>query len=198
MSEASYARALAALVCGVLLAACDDAPDAQAAATPKSPQAASKLAGLPAEMVAAVSAGRSATMISVHFALSAAPTIDKPLPVEIAVVPHVPFSSVRVSFEARDGVKLGEAETIGPLTDPKPEKAINHRIVLLPLREGVYMVTATVDTEGSEGSITRVFSIPVIVSPPVGVVEKPAGEAPATPAAPIPAGESASAPPPAA
>lgn len=165
-------RVLPALLCGALLTACDDAPEEQAS-KPAIPRAGSKVAGLPPDMVAAVSAGRSATMIGLHFAIGDLPVIDKPLPVEIAVVPHIPFSSVHVYFEARDGVALSTGKELGPLTDVLPEKPITHKLVLLPLHEGVYTITATVDTEGTEGSITRVFSIPVIIGPPVTAVETP-------------------------
>jgi hypothetical protein len=188
------ARALIACVCAVLLAACGDGAQQQPTAAPKTPQAASKAAGLPPEMVAAVSAGKAATRISVHFALRGVPTIDQPLPVDIAIVPHVPFESVRVSFEARDGIKLTDAADVGPLTDVASEKPIKHRVSLLPLQEGMYMFTATVHTEGTEGSFTRVFSIPVVV-PSGSAAAAPA--APAAPAPPIPAGESASGTPPA-
>jgi hypothetical protein len=50
--------------------------------------------------------------------------------------------------------------------------------VLLPKREGMFMVTSTVETDSAEGNITRIFSIPVIVA------AAPA-DAPAAPAAPV-------------
>ncbi len=179
------ARVWPALLCACLLAACDDAPEEQAASTSTVPKAGSTLAGLPPQMVAAVSAGKSAKMVGVHFALGGLPIINKPLPVDIAIVPHVPFTSIRVYFEARDGVALGVDESMGPLTDALPEKPILHKIMVQPLREGVYTITASVDTEGTEGSITRVFSIPIIVGPAVGPGVA-AGETPTatTPTAP--------------
>jgi hypothetical protein len=36
--------------------------------------------------------------------------------------------------------------------------------VLLPTKEGVFMVTSVVETDGADGNITRIFSIPVIVA----------------------------------
>jgi hypothetical protein len=35
----------------------------------------------------------------------------------------------------------------------------------MPARDGVYMITVNVDTEGKEGIVSRIFSIPVIVAP---------------------------------
>jgi hypothetical protein len=184
-STSNRARVLAALICGVLLAACDDAPEQQSAsAGTATPRPASKIGGLTPDMVAAVSSGKSATMISVHFVLRSPPTIGKSLPVDIAIVPHVDFKVVRVLFEARDGVKLRGGGSLGPLNDAPAEKPISHHLELMPETEGVYMVTASVDTEGDEGSITRIFSIPVIVGPPAAAAETPTIPA-ATPAEPV-------------
>src|SRR5262245_31790458 len=142
--------AVLALVCAALLAACDDAPE-QSTTAPSTPQAASKVAGLPPEMVAAVSAGKSASVISVHFALRGLPSVAKPLPVDIAIVPHVPFESVRVVFEARDGLTLSEAgKSVGPVLNPSPEKSITHHVDVQPMRDGVFVISATVETEGAE------------------------------------------------
>ena len=44
------------------------------------------------------------------------------------------------------------------------EKPLTHQLVLLPAKEGMFMVTATVETEGEEGNVSRIFSIPVIVA----------------------------------
>jgi hypothetical protein len=50
------------------------------------------------------------------------------------------------------------------------------------------MVTAVVETEGEDGTVTRVFSIPVIVSPPAAApsagpaISTPPAEAAAPPA----------------
>jgi hypothetical protein len=174
------ARAWAALACGALLAACDDTPEQQStSARTTTPRQASTVAGLPNDMVAAVSSGKSATMISVHFAMRSPPIRGKLLPIDIAIVPHVDYKAVRVLFESRDGVKLRDGASLGPVNDAPAEKAIQHHIELMPESEGVFMVSASVDTEGAEGSITRVFSIPVIVTPPI-----PAQSAPAPAVAP--------------
>src|SRR5687767_6895360 len=99
-------RALSAIVACVLVGACDNAPPA--AETPAAGAAArieSKSASVPPEMVSAVSASKSSLLLSVHFSLGAQPTVGKPLPVEIAVVPHRPFASLRVHFDTADGLK---------------------------------------------------------------------------------------------
>lgn len=155
-----------AALAGASLAACDDAPapstpgnaPASSAAKPKGPEQV-----LPPQMVAAVSAGKTASMLGVHFALQTAPTVGKPLPVDIAIVPHRPFTSVRATFDGPDALRLSEGGRFEPQTDVKAETVLSHKLVLQPGQEGVFLVTAAVETEGEDGTVTRIYSIPVIV-----------------------------------
>jgi hypothetical protein len=174
----SSSRLIWAIACaaGILLAACDDAPSGGASATaqgaPKIPKPAGSI--LPPEMVAAVSSARNNGVVSVHFVLNGTPTVNKALPVDIAIVPHESVTSLIAHFEAHDGLALATGNVMERSSDPTPETVIKHQLVLMPSREGVFMVTAIVETESSEGSISRIFSIPVIVAPQ--------GQAPTDPA----------------
>jgi hypothetical protein len=85
--------------------------------------------------------------------------------VKIAIVPHEPFATVRVHFESHDGLTMPEGEDFGPVNDVQPEKPLSHQLTLLPAKEGMFMVTAAVDTLGDEGNVIRIFSIPVVVGP---------------------------------
>ena len=164
-------RTVAALIVlfsgGVCLMACDDsAPEADAReATPTKP-AGPKLASPGANMVAAVPAGKSAKFIGVHFALGNAPTVNQALPVEIAIIPHESFTSLGASFVTPDGLTLMSGDVLPPINDAGAEQPIKHQLALMPSIAGVFVITATVETEGAEGSVSRVFSIPVIVAPP--------------------------------
>jgi hypothetical protein len=169
--------AFAALVCACMFSACDDPPEQQAGTPAASTKAPPKtVASIPMDMVAAVSAGKSSDVIGLHFALRATPTVNTALPVEVAIVPHRDFSSLIVHFDSQEGLATTTGNTFGPQTDVKSEVALTHQLVLLPTKEGMFMVTAGVDTEGADGNTVRIFSIPVIVS-----------GASATPAAPAPA-----------
>ena len=182
---------LAAFSLGAMLVACEDsAPDPQAPA-PAATAAAPKTNELPANMVAAVSAGKTATAIGVHFSLGASPAVDTALPVEIALVPHENFTSVGARFQSQDGLTLMSGDALAPTKSAVAEKIIKHQLRLMPSRTGVYIVTASVETEGAEGTVTRVFSIPVIVEPPQAAKPEtppgsPAGEP--APAEETPAG----------
>lgn len=181
---------LATLAGFSLLSACgESAPDENAAkpaaaSKPKTP----KTAGLDPAMVAAVSSGKSATVISLHFALTRAPAVNQGLPVDIALVPHTDFTSVAVRFFGQDGITLVSGDNLGPVTEVDPEKPIKHQLVLMPTKEGVYMINATVETIGGDGTVSRIYSIPIVVSPPPAAPAAPAAAppapAPGSPAAP--------------
>jgi hypothetical protein len=183
-SYGASALAVLALVC--LLAGCDDAPPEQtgtAAAAPAPGKAPTgpTLANLPPDMVAAVSAGKTATSIGVHFALRGSPTVGVPLSVDISLVPHRKFEIVRALFQSNDGLELTAGDTLEPKENVAAESVIKHHLVLLPAQEGLFMVTAVVDSESDEGNVVRVFSIPVIVGP-AAAAAAPAQPAPAQPA----------------
>jgi uncharacterized lipoprotein NlpE involved in copper resistance len=163
----SRAVVLVALACVLALVGCDNASEtpaeAQTATRPKPSPSTPKVAQLSADMVAAVSGGKSADWIGVHFALGAVPTVGKPLPVKIAIVPHQPFSSLSAHFEPRDGLQMTAGESFGPVNDPKPETPLEHALMVVPTQEGVFMISVGVDTQGEEGNFIRIYTIPVIV-----------------------------------
>jgi hypothetical protein len=179
---------LAALAIAAVLTGCDDAErvPAKPVAT-EQPAPGPKLAQLPREMVAAVSSGKTASAISVHFALGAPPTVGQALPVRIAIVPHRKFLAVRGHFEGGDGISLASGETFGPKTDVGAETVLEHELVLVPRRDGLFMVISSLDTDGDEGSVTRIFSIPVIVSPVSAETAPQDGAPPTLPAKTNPA-----------
>ena len=148
-----------------LFAACEDSSKAPAAAAPTAAKPKVKTESLPPDMVAAVSASRSSSAIGMHFALGSKPEVNKPLPVEIAIVPHQDFTTVRAHFENQEGLAVTVGEDYGPMKGPALEKPLRHQLVLLPRREGVFVITASIETTDPAGNVTRVFSIPVVVSP---------------------------------
>jgi hypothetical protein len=166
-----------ALVAMVMLAGCGESPsDAGPASAASNKPVAPKGDGLPPEMVAAVSASNNSSVISVHFALGATPVVNQPLPVEIAIMPHQEFASLLAHFDAQAGLAVTVGGTLDAVTSIAPEKPIKHQLVLLPREAGVFMVTAVIDSQGQEGNMTRVFSIPVIVAaqaPPAAAPDPP-------------------------
>lgn len=188
MSLSARAVGVALLACA-FVAACDEAPaPKQPSQGGASPTPASKDAQLPANMVAAVSAGKSASMLGLHFALEAVPSVGQPLPVAIVIVPHRPFTSVRALFEAPDAVILATGQQFAQQTNVKAEAVLPHKILLQPKQEGVFLVTAAVETEGEDGTVTRIYSIPVIVHAAAPAPKAPAAAPAANPDSTAPAG----------
>lgn len=161
------AIAFAALVSACMLVACDDSPPQPQERAPVANKSdpPPKVANLAQDMVAAVSGGKASNVISLHFALRAPPTVNTALPVEVAIVPHRKFTSIRVHFESQDGLTATVGDNFGPRNDVESETAITHQLVLMPTREGMFMVTSSVETDSEDGNVTRIFSIPVIVAP---------------------------------
>jgi hypothetical protein len=159
--------ALIAVLAGcVLLAACgDSAPVPKAAGGPAKP-AGPKLASAGEDMVAAVPAGKSARFVGVHFSLGSVPTVSQALPVDIVIIPHDSYAALGASFQSQEGLTLMSGDVLAPIKDAVAETTIKHQLSVMPARSGVFMITATVETEGADGTVTRVFSIPVIVGLP--------------------------------
>jgi hypothetical protein len=183
--SSSLTRWVAACAAGILLAGCGDGPSGDAPAPSAAAPKPAKPAGshLPPEMVAAVSSTRNINDVGVHFVLNGIPTVGKALPVDIAIVPHRPMASLVAHFNARDGLALATGDTLERQVDPLPEKIVKHQLVLLPAKEGVFMVTAAVETETEEGVLSRVYSIPVIVGAVGPVPAEPIPAASASPPA---------------
>lgn len=173
---------IVALLVGASLGACgDSAPEKSAGAKPAA--AAPKKAQINDNMVAAVATGKTSTVIGVYFALGNAPTIDNALPIDVAIVPHQGFNSLKARFYTQgDGLTLVSGDLLQPVGDVQAETSFDHKLVLMPRKEGVYTVSANLETEGAEGSVSRIFSIPVIVSPAGGATNEAPAAAPAAPA----------------
>jgi len=182
------ARLFAVVSASAILAACSDSapePGAADGSASTSKPVAPKPASAGAQMVAAVSAGKTATAVGVHFSLGNLPKVATALPVDVAIITHEPFSSLQAHFETQAGLTLVSGEDLQAQTGVKAEATIAHQLVLMPDTEGVFVVTVSVNTEGKEGIVSRIFSIPVIVAPAAAPDPPPA-------AAPAPANSSGS------
>jgi hypothetical protein len=166
MLKFRHRAGFAALACVCVLTACGDPPpESQTSAPAANKKPASNVSSIDKDMVAAVSAGKTSNSISVHFALRAMPTVNAALPVDVAIVPHRDFLSLNVHFDGQDGLTATSGGAFGPTSNVQSETPLSHQLVLLPTREGMFVVTSSVETEGAEGKVTRIFSIPIIVGP---------------------------------
>jgi hypothetical protein len=182
----SVVTACAVIACASL-AACGDAPETQGtgAAAAGSGDTKPKTGIVPPEMVSAVASGAGSGSVSVHFEFEATPAVGMSLPVEIALVPQREFTLLRAVFSAPDGVQMSQGQQFDHRSDVMPGEVLKHRLVLQPTREGIYLISVGVETEGDDGNITRSYSIPLIVdadSAAPTVTEQPGSGATAEPA----------------
>jgi hypothetical protein len=155
---------LVAILAGACASACDDAPPARPAGdVSPSARPAKAESPVPPNMVAAVSASKTSSVLGVHFALESAPVVGKPLGVDILVVPHREFTTLRVNFETPEGLILATGDRFAVSSGIKAETAYSHKLVIQPQQEGVYLITVGVETVSEDGSVTRIYSIPLIV-----------------------------------
>jgi hypothetical protein len=159
-----------ALTCGALccLAACDWSPfrgGAHSGAPARS--ASARSAALPAakqeaDMVTAVSAGKTELPVEVKFALRQRPELGQSIKLDVQVTPSAPLVRLIASFHAEDGLTLGDAAQLIVRDRPDPGVPIVRTLTLVPRQDGIFYVNATVLADSGSESIGRTFTIPVI------------------------------------
>jgi len=160
--------AVAALL--LSLFGCGSSKDSNAANTTKSASNASnkpvaepgKLP--PADMVAAVSAGKGGPPVELKFELRSSPQAGQALTVDFAILPDAQsIARVNARFDGSDGLELVDGGNMAAVDKPAQGSVIRHVIQLVPKQDGIYTVTAAVSVDLASDSITRTFTIPIIV-----------------------------------
>jgi hypothetical protein len=166
ISWAGWAVATMASLC--LLAGCGSS-SGSGAATSKSKkvhtQVSTDSAGRPAEdMVAGVSLAKAGPPVALKFELREPPQVGQLLDVDIAVLPGAPvINRIYAKFQGAEGLELVEGGALPAIDKPAMGSIIRHVVRLLPKQDGVFTVSATVSVDLADDSITRTYSIPVIV-----------------------------------
>jgi hypothetical protein len=122
--------------------------------------------GIDPDMVSAVSAaGNSTTPISMRFRLADRPAVRAPLQVTLLLIPStgVVINHIHVSFQSSDGLQLQSDRNLD-LTDITPGTPIQQDLTVVPQQTGVLTLTATVLVDSDTQSISRTYSIPLIVT----------------------------------
>jgi hypothetical protein len=118
----------------------------------------------PSDMVAAVSAGKAGPPIGLKFELRQPPQAGQPVDVDIAVLPDAPtINRVYGKFQAGEGLEIVEGGLLEQVDKPAAGSVIRHVVRVTPKQDGIFTLGATVSVDLADDSITRVFSIPLIV-----------------------------------
>lgn len=116
------------------------------------------------DMVEAVSAGKAGPPVEVKFDLRDLPQPGQPLDVDIAVVPDSPsISRVYAKFQGGEDLSVVEGGELAQIEKPAAGSVIRHMVRVVPKQDGIFALSATVSVDLADDSLTRTFSIPVIV-----------------------------------
>ena len=118
----------------------------------------------PQDMVAAVSPGKGGPPVELKFELREAPKAGEALEVDVAVLPDSPaINRLYGHFSGGDDIDLVDGGDLAAVDKPAQGSVIRHQVRVLPKKDGIFTFNATVTVDLADDSVTRTFSIPVIV-----------------------------------
>jgi hypothetical protein len=116
------------------------------------------------DMVSAVSAGKGGPPVELKFELREAPKAGEALEIDVAVLPDAPaISRLSGQFTGGDGIDLVEGGDLVAVDKPSQGAVIRHLVRVLPKEDGIFTLNAAVTVDLADDSVTRTFTIPVIV-----------------------------------
>jgi hypothetical protein len=135
-----------------------------AAASQAHKQATQAANGLSPGMVAAVAPpGAGPGSVQVKFELQGHPDVAQPLDVDVVIVPVVGnVERISGKFSADDGLEVVSGQDIPVADKPLEGTPIHHSVKVLPKRDGIFTLTATLAVDATGRSTTETYSMPVI------------------------------------
>ncbi len=132
-----------------------------------------------------VKPGNTPLPVQVKFALQSKPEVAQPLDVTIAIVPTASnLDRVFGKVEGEEGLEMAGSGELEPAERPLENTPIERTIKVLPQKEGIYTLTATVSVDMSGQISTQSYSFPVITGNAMpDLPSAPAAAAPAKPGA---------------
>jgi hypothetical protein len=162
VSGVAVAGALLGLFgCGSSSGSADSAHSSHKSATRQTTDPAARP---PEDMVAAVSVGKGGPPVGLKFELRSVPQAGQAVDLDLAVLPDAPaIDRIDGKFDGGENLPLVEGGDLGAVDKPAQGTVIRHVVRLLPKQDGIFTVTAAVTVTLANDSITRTFTIPVIV-----------------------------------
>jgi len=118
----------------------------------------------PGDMVAAVSPSKAGPPVTLKFELRQSPQVGQPVDIDIAILPEgSPIDRVYGKFQTGEDLGLIAGGELEAVEKPAPGTIIRHVLQVLPKQDGIFTVSATVAVDIADSSITRTFSIPMVV-----------------------------------
>lgn len=176
-------NAAAALVLAALLGACGSGHDGTAGGSGShvAKKALSPADQLSRALVAGftqVKPGNTPLPVQVKFALQSKPEVAQPLDVTIAIVPTASnLDRVFGKVEGEEGLEMAGSGELEAAERPLENTPIERTIKVLPQKEGIYTLTATVSVDMAGQISTQSYTFPVITGN--GMPDLPSAPAPA-------------------
>jgi hypothetical protein len=118
----------------------------------------------PQDMVAAVSVGKGGPPVGLKFELRSTPQAGQPVYLDLAVLPDAPeIERIDGRIDGNENLTIVDGSDLALVEKPAQGSVIRHVVRLLPKQDGIFTVTAAVTVTLANDSITRIFTIPVIV-----------------------------------
>jgi hypothetical protein len=131
-----------------------------------------------ADMVVAPSTAKSRAPVTLKFAITQKPQVGAPVDVRLALIPTAELQQVVGSFLGSEGLELRSGAKTPTFEKPEVGTSINHTITVVPSSDGIFYVTATLVSDADSTSVSRTFTIPLIVGEGLSAPQKPAQAAP--------------------
>ena len=136
------------------------------------------------DMVAAVSAGKGGPPVGLRFEVRSNPEPGQPVDIDLAILPNAAaIERIEGKVQGGENVSVVEGGDIPTVEKPAQGTVIRHVVRLLPKQDGIFTVTAALNVDLGTDSITRIFTIPLIVGdglPELAAKSDVADAAPAT------------------
>ncbi len=169
ISRVSVAVVVAALLlelggCGSSSSSSGSSGDAARSSQKKTHHATDPSNRPPEDMITAVSAGKGGPPVGLKFELRTTPEAGKALEVDLAVIPDaVAIERIQAKFQGGENLSVVEGGDLADIEKPAQRSVIRHVVRVLPKQDGIFTLSATVTVDLANDSITRTFTIPVVV-----------------------------------
>ncbi|MEP7244638.1 MAG: hypothetical protein ABI885_13300, partial [Gammaproteobacteria bacterium] len=145
------------------LSGCGGSSDPAAAAKGKNAKNAANAADSHPDMVAAVSSGKTAGTVELHFAIAERPIAGQAVDIRIVITPREELEQIVARFQGSDAIEVVQGTETGRLERPVRGVDIPHTLTVKPKADGVYSIQAIILSDSETQSVARTFSIPIIV-----------------------------------
>ena len=179
-------NAAAGIVLSALLGACGSGHDGAAGSSGShvSRKAVSPADQLSRSLVGGftqIKPGNSPLPVQVKFALQSKPEVAQPLDVTIAIVPTASnLDRVFGKVEGEEGLEMAGSGQLEAAERPVENTPIERTIKVLPQKEGIFTLTATISVDMAGQISTQAYTFPVITGN--GIPDLPSAPAAGAPA----------------